>query len=109
MAINVPDQLHQLRLNASGSKVSALQVACILYVGIELLLSGKDAGIDLAAGVKPAEGIRGKILLVNPLAEPSWQSRGLITQELGSPLAGGWPRDGLVDADQSVKRDSCRG
>jgi hypothetical protein len=30
------------------STASAVQVACTLYVGVQLLLPGEDAGIDLA-------------------------------------------------------------
>jgi hypothetical protein len=30
------------------SALSALQVVCILYVGMQLLLPGQDAGIDFA-------------------------------------------------------------
>jgi hypothetical protein len=59
LAINDPDQMHQLRLYPGGSKVSALQVACILYVGIQLLLPGQDAGIDLAREYELAKGLAG--------------------------------------------------
>ena len=44
LAINNPDQKHQLRLYQGGATVSALQAACILYVGVQLLLPGQDAG-----------------------------------------------------------------
>jgi hypothetical protein len=59
LAINDPDQMHQLRLYPGGSKVSALQVACILYVGVQLLLPGQDAGIDLGREYEMATGMAG--------------------------------------------------
>ena len=46
LAINNPDQKHQLRLYQGGDSVSALQVACVLYVGVQLLLPGQDAGLN---------------------------------------------------------------
>ena len=57
--INDPDQMHQLRLYPGGSNVSALQVACILYVGIQFLLPWQDAGIDLAREYELAKGLGG--------------------------------------------------
>lgn len=57
LAINDPDQMHELRLYPGGSKVSALQVACILYVGMQRLLPGQDAGIDLAKEYELAKGL----------------------------------------------------
>ncbi len=46
-------------LYLGGSKVSALQVACILYAGIQLLLPGQDAGIDLARKNELAKDLAG--------------------------------------------------
>jgi len=46
LAINDPNQKHQLRHYQGGSTVSALQAACIYYVGIQLLLPDQDAGLD---------------------------------------------------------------
>ena len=40
--------MHHLRLYPRGKRVSGLQMTCILYVDIQLLLPGQDAGIDLA-------------------------------------------------------------
>ena len=60
LAINDPDQMHQLRLYPGGSNVSALQVACILYVGIQLLLPGQDAGNDLAKEYELAKDLAGE-------------------------------------------------
>lgn len=57
LAINDPDQRHQLRQYEGGRSVSALEVACILYVGVQLLLPGQDAGIDLAREYKLALGM----------------------------------------------------
>jgi Flp pilus assembly protein TadD len=59
LAINNPDQKHQLRQYQGGSTVSALQVACILYVGVQLLLPGQDAGIDFAREYELAKGMAG--------------------------------------------------
>ena len=42
-----------------GTSVSALQVACILYVGVQLLLPGQDAGIDLGREYEMAKGMAG--------------------------------------------------
>jgi hypothetical protein len=38
---------------------TALQAACILYVGIQLLLPGEDAGIDLGREYEMARGMVG--------------------------------------------------
>ena len=59
LAINAPSQEHHLRHYQGGSTVSALQVACILYVGVQLLLPGQDAGIDLAREYELARGMVG--------------------------------------------------
>jgi hypothetical protein len=57
LAINNPDQKHHLRLYQGGVTVSAMQVACILYVGVQLLLPGQDAGIDFAREYELAKGM----------------------------------------------------
>ena len=59
LAINDPSQEHHLRHYQGGSTVSALQVACILYVGVQLLLPGQDAGIALAREYELARGMVG--------------------------------------------------
>jgi tetratricopeptide (TPR) repeat protein len=59
LAINDPNQQHRLRHYQGGSTVSALQAACIYYVGIQLLLPGQDAGIDLAREYALAQGMAG--------------------------------------------------
>ena len=59
LAINDPSQQHHLRHYQGGSTVTALQVACILYAGIQLLLPGQDAGIDLAREYAMARGMVG--------------------------------------------------
>jgi hypothetical protein len=53
----MPDQIHQLRLYQEGSTISALQVACVYYVGVQLLLPGQDAGIDFAREYELANGM----------------------------------------------------
>ena len=59
LAINNPDQKHHLRQYQGGVTVTALQAACILYVGVQLLLPGQDAGIDFAREYKLAKGMAG--------------------------------------------------
>jgi hypothetical protein len=59
LAINNPDQKHHLRQYQAGVTVSALQVACILYAGVQLLLPGQDAGIDFAREYELAKGMAG--------------------------------------------------
>ena len=38
---------------------TALQAACILYAGVQLLLPGEDAGIDLGREYEMARGVVG--------------------------------------------------
>ena len=59
LAINDPEQMHQLRLYQEGATISALQVACVYYVGVQLLLPGQDAGIDFAREYELAKGMAG--------------------------------------------------
>ena len=59
LSINDPSQKHHLRHDKGGRTVSALQAACILDVGIQLLLPGQDAGIDLAREYEMARGMVG--------------------------------------------------
>jgi hypothetical protein len=60
LAINDPQQTLHLRHYRGGRTVSALQAACILYVGIQLLLPGEDAGIDLGREYEMAQGMVGE-------------------------------------------------
>ena len=57
LAINDPQQMHQLRQYQGGATISALQVACVYYVGVQLLLPGQDAGIDFAREYELAKGM----------------------------------------------------
>jgi len=59
LKINDPEQKHHLQTFGGGSTVSALQVVCILYVGVQLLLPGEDAGIDFAREYELAKGMAG--------------------------------------------------
>ena len=59
LSINNPDQTHHLQHYRGGTTVSALQVVCILYVGVQLLLPGQDAGIDFAREYELAKGMAG--------------------------------------------------
>ncbi len=59
LAINNPNQKHQLQRYQGGAIVLALQVACILYVGVQLLLPGQDAGIDFAREYELAKVMAG--------------------------------------------------
>ena len=45
LSINNPEQNYHLQHYRGGATVSALQVVCILYVGMQLLSPGQDAGI----------------------------------------------------------------
>ena len=42
-----------------GTSVSTLQAACILYVGVQLLLPGQEAGIELGREYEMAKGMTG--------------------------------------------------
>jgi len=46
LSINDPDQKVRLKLYKGGITVSALQAACILFVGVKLCLPGQDSGLD---------------------------------------------------------------
>jgi hypothetical protein len=59
LALNNPEPKHHLQHYRGGSIVSGLQAACILYVGVQLLLPGQDAGIDLAREYEMAKGMAG--------------------------------------------------
>jgi hypothetical protein len=59
LSINNPEQIHHLQHYRGGTTVSALQVVCILYVGVQLLLPGQDAGIDFAREYELAKGMAG--------------------------------------------------
>ena len=59
LSINNPDQKHYLQHYRGGTTVSALQVVCILYVGVQLRLPGQDAGIDFAREYELAKGMAG--------------------------------------------------
>ena len=60
LSINNPEQNHLLQHYRGGCNVSALQVICILNVGIQLLLPGQDAGIDFAREYELAKGMAGE-------------------------------------------------
>ena len=57
LSINNPEKSHHLQHYRGGTNVSALQVVCILYVGVQLLLPGQDAGIDFAREYELAKGM----------------------------------------------------
>jgi hypothetical protein len=61
LAINDPQQSLHLRIYLGGSTVSALQVACILYAGVQLLLPGEDARMDLGREYSLAKGLVGGV------------------------------------------------
>ena len=56
LAINDSQQMHQLRQYQGGATISALQVACVYYLGVQLLLPGQYAGIDFAREYGDGEG-----------------------------------------------------
>ena len=57
LSINNLEQNYHLQHYRGGATVSALQVVCILYVGMQLLLPGQDAGIDFAREYELARGM----------------------------------------------------
>jgi hypothetical protein len=59
LSINNPEQKHHLQKFRGGTTISALQVVCILYVGMQLLLPGEDAGIYFAREYELAKGMAG--------------------------------------------------
>jgi hypothetical protein len=59
LAIKNPDQRHHLQYYRGGTSVSALQAAYILYVGVQLLLPGQDAGIELGREYEMAKVMSG--------------------------------------------------
>ena len=65
LSINNPEQIHHLQHYRCGTNVSPLQVVCILYVGVQLLLPGQNAGIDFAREYELAKGMAG-----GPSTEP---------------------------------------
>ena len=60
LAINDPSQRHTLNRYGGGSTVSALEAACIYYVGVQLLLPGQDPGLDLDQEYGLALGLAGE-------------------------------------------------
>jgi hypothetical protein len=60
LAINDPQQMHQLRQYQGGAPISALQVACVYFVGVQLLLPGQDEGIDFGREYELAKGMVGQ-------------------------------------------------
>ena len=57
LALNNPDLKHHLQHYRGGSTVSGLQAACILYLGVQLLLPGQDAGIDFGREYEMNKGM----------------------------------------------------
>ena len=62
LAINDPSQRHTLNRYGGGSTVSALQAACIYYVGVQLLLPSQDPGLDSAGSTGWRWGWRGGVM-----------------------------------------------
>jgi len=60
LSINNPELNHHLKHFRGGSNVSALQLVCLLYVGVQLLLPGQVAGIDFAQEYELAKGMAGR-------------------------------------------------
>lgn len=55
LSINDPDETHHLNSYRGGRTVSAMQAACILYVGARLLLPGQETGLDFEKEYAMAE------------------------------------------------------
>ncbi|MFZ0406935.1 MAG: tetratricopeptide repeat protein [Cyanobium sp.] len=69
LAINDPDQMHQLRQYQGGVSVSALQVACIYYVGGPAAAAWARRGDRLREGVRAGQGDGGSGFVVQNNAE----------------------------------------
>jgi hypothetical protein len=59
-ALDQEAQKHFLRHYRGGSTVSALQVACLYYAGVQLLLPGQDPGLELGRECGLARGWWGR-------------------------------------------------
>ncbi len=57
--INDPTARLQLRHLPNSKPVSALQAACLLFVGVKLLMPGEDAGFDFEREFEVARGVVG--------------------------------------------------
>jgi hypothetical protein len=59
LKINVPDALLQLRHLPNHKPVTALQAACLLFVGVQLLLPGQESGFDFQREFEMAKEVVG--------------------------------------------------
>ncbi len=87
LAINDPQQTLHLRLYRGGRTVSALQAACILYAGVQLLLPREDAGIDLGREYEMARGMVGGAMRTRSDSMP--QSRRAVELPKTVPASAG--------------------
>ena len=56
LKINDPDTRLQLRHLPNSKPISALQAACLLFVGVKLLMPGQEAGFDFEREFEVARG-----------------------------------------------------
>jgi hypothetical protein len=61
LKINDPDALLQLRHLPNPKPVSALQAACLLFVGVKLLMPGQESGFDFQREFELARELVGEI------------------------------------------------
>jgi Flp pilus assembly protein TadD len=59
LKINDPDARLQLRHLPNSKPVSALHAACLLFVGVKLLMPGEDTGFDFEREFEVARGVVG--------------------------------------------------
>lgn len=57
LSINDPDEKHHLNTYRGGKTVSAMQAACILFVGAKLLLPEQDTGLDFEKEFETAKAM----------------------------------------------------
>ncbi len=60
LKINDTDARLQLRHLRNPKPVSALQAACLLFVGVQLLLPGQESGFDFQREFELARGLVGE-------------------------------------------------
>lgn len=57
LSINDPNEKHHLNTYRGGKTVSAMQAACILFVGTKLLLPDQSTGLDFQKEFETAKAM----------------------------------------------------
>jgi hypothetical protein len=60
LALNRPEAQLQLRHYRNGEPISHLQAACLLFVGLKLLLPDQESGFDFEREYRVAQGLVGR-------------------------------------------------